>query len=151
MLQPLGGAEKAISKLCLAPASSENRRKQDQLFAALFAPSVLQAASSPLYFRGQASRQAPINTDQWSRFTRDILRTHTSARGAQFALRRALRGDPFKKAKPPCMARQNFTARRGSRHDIGTKSEKRARIRRPQPSSRATYADLLTIGALFLG
>ena len=48
------------------------------------------------------------------------------------------------------MARQNFTARRGSRHDIGTKPEKRARVRRPQPSSRATYADLLTIGALFI-
>ena len=27
---------------------------------------------------------------------------------------------------------------------------RRARVRRPQPSSRATYADLLTIGALFL-
>jgi hypothetical protein len=28
--------------------------------------------------------------------------------------------------------------------------ERRARVRRPQPSSRATYADLLTIGALFI-
>ena len=27
---------------------------------------------------------------------------------------------------------------------------RRSQVRRPQPSSRATYADLLTIGALFL-
>ena len=30
------------------------------------------------------------------------------------------------------------------------KKERRARVRRPQPSSRATYADLVTIGALFI-
>ena len=27
---------------------------------------------------------------------------------------------------------------------------RRSQVRRPQPSSRATYADLLTIGALFI-
>ncbi len=32
----------------------------------------------------------------------------------------------------------------------GAWKTRRARVRRPQPSSRATYADLLTIGALFI-
>ena len=34
--------------------------------------------------------------------------------------------------------------------ELGGRDKSRARIRSPKPTSRATYADLLTIGALFI-
>ena len=42
-----------------------------------------------------------------------------------------------------------MTRRRLGNNPAGL-DKRRARVRRPQPSSRATYADLLTIGALFI-
>ena len=34
--------------------------------------------------------------------------------------------------------------------ELGGRDKSKARVRSPKPTSRATYADLLTIGALFL-
>ena len=40
--------------------------------------------------------------------------------------------------------------RKTTQKGFNRQKKRRNRVRRPQPSSRATYADLLTIGALFI-
>ena len=40
--------------------------------------------------------------------------------------------------------------RKTTQKGFNRQKKRRSQVRRPQPTSRATYADLLTIGALFI-
>ena len=120
----------------LAPASDS--RKQDQLCRASCSLVSHMPLAHYVPLDQKSSPQAPINTNQWSRVTRDTP-TDAQVRAAS-DIRAKTSAKEILKKTPRCL---NVTLREGNFLDATDKKNGEIEVRRARKtSSRATYADL---------